>query len=205
MAAGPTVAALTADARQLGWSFGERGNSIRALFDGLVTMCQAEIAYYNAGRRRSKLWSRLLRMAAVVLGTLGLMAPLVPAGFAARNWAPWGYVLLALAGGALAANRLFTTTANHHRYVTAELELQQVLTSYQLQWSALLAGMDERPDIAELTRAFALLQAFNQALHHVTLAETQEWGDHTARELERLADHLSGKGRPEVTRLSKEA
>ncbi|MEA3043475.1 MAG: hypothetical protein QOH47_1313 [Sphingomonadales bacterium] len=146
----------------------------------IVKLFRNEIAYYHLLRNRRARVAGLSRMATFIFGTAGLLAPLLAATgnqwFV--NWDKWGYVLLASAAAALAANQLFGATSGHMRFVSAQYALEQLLQEFAVHWQAWrakFARADEAPN-AELTaEAFLLFQQLSTAAYAAIKRETDLW------------------------------
>ena len=154
----------------------------------IVALFRTEIVYYYRLRNWRARVAGLSRLVAFLFGSAGLLAPLLAA--TGNQWfvngEKWGYVLLASAAAALAANRLFGATSGHMRFVSAQYRLEQLLQEFAVQWQAWRAKVpraDEAPN-AELTaEAFRLLEQFSTAAYAAMKRETDLWSaDLTAGE-----------------------
>ena len=160
----------------LQWGPATTIDDLQKLVDALVELFQAEIAYYYNARASSRRISLRFRTAAFTLGTLGLLCPLVqpllPQGF---DWVSrLGYVFLAGAAASLAGNELFGGTRGHVRYVTTQYKLEELITQFLLDWSAIKANATvEQLDTAEPIK---IMKTFAEACHKAVSDETKAWG-----------------------------
>lgn len=166
--------------------------SLRTLFAAVDALAEAEIAYYYR-RRGTRAWiSGLARFAAWVLGSIGLLLPLLAATASPRwqEWAQYGYVFLAAAASALAANSLFAGTEGHIRFVSTQLELERLVVASRVEWYRYLAL--PRNGDEELARGFGLILDYAQNLHGAVLKETGRWGETLLDELSKLERKMNG-------------
>ena len=157
--------------------------SLNALFDAVDQLADAEVHYYYR-RRGTRAWiSGLARFAAWLLGSVGLLLPLL-AGTAApefKELGQYGYVFLAGAASCLAANALFGGTSGHVRFVSTQLELERLVTKARIDWCAFLA--QAQGDADAIQTGFAQIQSYASALHTATIAETGRWSESSVAEL----------------------
>ncbi len=172
------ISRFTAALKELDWKPESYRTSLDVVFKELSDLTQAEIEYYYSRRTSSRMLSRLVRFLAWALGSFGLLIPLIqPAlGAAAPSaFLSWGYIAFGLAGSALIADTVFAGTQAHHRYVKAQLDLEQLYTVFSLEWQALLVKLESSPTsdnaIVLIDRAVAHSKAFHGAMG----TETSEW------------------------------
>lgn len=139
--------------------------SLKELFDAVDELADAEIHYYYR-RRGTRAWiSGFARFAAWLLGSIGLLLPLL-AGTAAPEFkevGQYGYVFLAGAASCLAANSLFGGTSGHVRFVSTQLELERLVTKARIDWCAFLA--QAKADTDHIKAGFAHESAVQAARH----------------------------------------
>lgn len=188
------IADFRARTEGLRWEAEHLEDSLRTLFAAVDALAEAEIAYYHR-RRGTRAWiSGLTRLAAWVLGSIGLLLPLL-AGTASPLWQEWGqygYVFLAGAASALAANSLFAGTEGHIRFVSTQLELERLVVASRVEWYRYLALPRESPE--DVARGFSLILDYAQHLHGAVLQETGRWGETLLAELSKLERKMNGGG-----------
>lgn len=199
------IESLLQDLGKLEWGEGSRRASLQALFDASNTWALEQVRYYQRRRARRMIASGMLRGTAIVFGTAGVIVPLLTPFFG-EKLAHLGYVLLAIAGGALAANSVFGGTTGHMRSVHAQLALERLILENQAKWCMLSADWPcDTVSDEHLEAGFALIEAYATAVHETVIAETREWREITLAELERfearfeqdrekLRDRLSNRG-----------
>ena len=161
----------------LSWEPDQRAQSLQHLFVSIGELADAEIRYYYKRRTQGRLLSVVARVTAWILGSLGLLAPLVAATNPQWDWlAKWGYVLLAGSASAIAANSLFGGSRAHTRYVIAQLDLERVLTLFRIDWAHLRSTQGPVPTSEQLEQAFSLFREFSVAFHKILTDETNLWG-----------------------------
>lgn len=169
----------------------QHGSALNRTFSALNDLVHHEVQFYYHARKRQRLFSILTRGTAIVLATVGVMIPLL-AGADPKLFgpiAPYGYPLLVAAGAALAINRMFGATGGHIRYVTAQLELERIITKFRLSWLQYLSSQSN--DLAAPSRttdAFGILNSFVDQAYAVIQEETVVWGKSVS---EALHEHQS--------------
>jgi len=100
--------------------------------------------------------------------------------------APWGYVCLAGAVGFFAANSLFGGSSGHVRYVTAQLNLERLLTRFRVDWYAYSASLKADPLTDEqIEKAFAMFCQFVDDYYQIILSVAGNWGEALLAEIEK--------------------
>lgn len=188
------IQAFRAKLDGLAWDKQNALGSLSALFGAVDDLAEAEIHYYYRRRGARALISGATRIGAWLLGTIGLLLPLL-AGTAApmfRDWGQYGYVFLAAAASCLAANSLFGGTEGHIRFVSTQLELERLITASRVGWCKYLAGRQDAED--DLAEGFAIILDYANALHTSTIAETGRWGETLLAELAKFQKSIEAKG-----------
>jgi hypothetical protein len=177
----------------LQWDQAHVVNSLATLFKAVDDLAETEVAYYYRRRGTRAFISGMCRVAAWLLGSIGLLLPLL-AGTAAEaftGWGQYGYVFLAAAACCLAANTLFGGSEGHIRFVSTQLELERLITAARIDWCRYLTGPISSPE--EVAQGFALISAYAQQLHETTIAETGRWGETLLAELATYRKAIDGK------------
>ena len=172
----------------LKWEQSNVAQSLFKLFDAVDVLAEAEVRYYYR-RRGTRAWlSGVCRTLAWIFGTIGVLLPLCTAarGTAVESWGPWGYLFLALGGSFLGANALFGGTSGHVRFVSAQIELEKLITTSRIGWCRYLAHIDvEKISDEDIKRGFALVKTYAENLYSTTLSATRYWGETLMKELEK--------------------
>lgn len=157
----------------------------------LDKLALAEICYYYRRRRSCSRWSVLLRLFPWLLGSLGILIPLISAP-AKIDVAGWGYVLLALAAAFLGANSLFGATTGHIRFVSSQLALERLVVTTRVRWIGIAASVKVSPLPDErVIELINLLEAYARDLFSLTTSETQVWGSSILEELKKLEQQIA--------------
>ena len=153
--------------------------SLEKVFSALNDLVFHEVLFYYKARKKQRSFSVITRGLSILLGTIGVMVPLLAAADpdAFKSVAPYGYPLLVAAGSLLAVNRMFGATGGHIRYVTAQLELERIITKFRLKWLEWLSRDTMTPDNpATAAQAFILMNEFVDDAYQVIQEETVVWG-----------------------------
>src|SRR5215216_7334055 len=90
------------------------------------------IDWYLADKRGKRIWSRGLRLLAILLVTAGALQPLLDAAAPGPSRTAWGYVLLAMAAACIGFDRFFGLSSGWMRSMTCAQALEQL----QYDWAA---------------------------------------------------------------------
>jgi len=178
------------DLASLSWEGDAAFAALSQLFAAVDALAEAEVRYYFR-RRGTRAWvSGITRFGAWVLGSIGLLLPLL----GASPWLPfkdatqYGYAFLAAAASCLAANALFGGTSGHVRFVGTQLELERLVTKARIDWCAFLA--ERTRGLESVKRGFALIHAYAHALYATTITETGNWSAEAMAALARYESSL---------------
>ena len=149
---------------------------IAKLFANVENNAAASMAWYARRKFGEAIASRCLRTLAILLGIVGGLTPIV-VGIYPQAWiGQLGYALLALAAGAIAADRYLGISSGWIRYVTAMLAIQRALADFRLDWSGLLISVsDGAAGAAALERFLELVRQSQHEVLKVVKEETQAW------------------------------
>ncbi|HEV2294326.1 MAG TPA: SLATT domain-containing protein [Tepidisphaeraceae bacterium] len=141
---------------------------------------QAQL-WYMRNRRTKSVVGRGLRIAAILLTTIGGIVPFITTTglvdpSAKNDWSQVGYVFLGLAAGSIALDRFFGFSSGWIRYMTTALLLQRLITEFEMDWIALNAHLStdqHEPDKRELL--LRRIQVFLIRVREEVERETAEW------------------------------
>nr|WP_288256961.1 SLATT domain-containing protein [uncultured Pseudomonas sp.] len=177
----------------LSWGPDDVLTSLNSLFGAVDDLADAELRYYYR-RRRTRAWiSGLTRLGAWILGSIGLIIPLLAATDdpCFEGVSSYGYLFLAMAGSLLAANTLFGGTDGHIRFVTTQLEIERIITKARLNWCEYIAA--QKASGVDASKGFEQILAYANELHVSTIAETGRWGETLLKELAKYEQNLASK------------
>jgi hypothetical protein len=166
------------------WSDANIRESLDRLFRHTVGAAQVRIAWYDARGSRTGRRSRLIRLCAIMCGTLGTIYPLVgaalkfPVPTTVADWNPSyiGYLLLGAAAALVAGDSAFGVSSSWMRFRATQVELEGMLSNFRYQWASLLAKANGQvPDATLRNELLALQQTFANRVLDVAQAETTAW------------------------------
>ena len=132
--------------------------------------------WYLADKRGKRIWSRGLRLLAIVLVTAGGLQPLLEAAAPGPSRTAWGYVLLALAAAGIGFDRFFGLSSGWMRSMTTAQALERRLEQLQYDWAAECARSASRTvDPKQVQNRLALLRAFSDDVAALLQQETASW------------------------------
>lgn len=160
--------------RNLDWK--DPAVSIDALCQQAFELLRFEVDYYYKIRQSKKRLSLWFRIAVLVFGSLGMLAPLVEAAKLYTGAGGMGYLLLGVAGVFLAANSLFGGTSGHGRIVTTQLSLEKVIAVGSVQWNELRNRRYGATDKAAIEKEmFDFIVKMLETGYQLILDETADW------------------------------
>ena len=132
--------------------------------------------WYLADKRGKRIWSRGLRLVAILLVTAGAPQPLLDAAAPGPSRTAWGYVLLALAAACIAFDRFFGLSSGWMRSMTTAQALERRLGQLQYDWALECARSAARTvDPKQAQTRLTLLRAFADDMAALMQQETAEW------------------------------
>jgi hypothetical protein len=132
--------------------------------------------WYLADKRGKRIWSRGLRLVAILLVIAGGLQPLLDAAAPGPSRTAWGYVLLALAAACIGLDRFFGISSGWMRSMTCAQALERRLEQLQYDWAAECArGASRTIDPKQVQTRLALLRAFADEVAELMQQETAEW------------------------------
>jgi hypothetical protein len=167
--------------------------ALEKVFSALNDLIYHEVMFYYKARKKQRVFSISTRALSVLFGSIGVIIPLLAAAdpILFKSMAPYGYPLLVAAAAMLAVNRMFGATGGHIRYVTAQLELERIITKFRLKWLEWLSRdtmtVENR---ATPTQAFALLNEFVDDAYRVIQEETIVWGKSVSEAIREYENRL---------------
>jgi hypothetical protein len=132
--------------------------------------------WYLQDKRGKRIWSRGLRLLAILLVIAGALQPLLDAAAPGPSRTAWGYVLLALAAACIGFDRFFGLSSGWMRSMTTAQSLERRLEQLQYDWAAECARSASRTvDPKQVQNRLALLRAFSDDVAALLQQETAEW------------------------------
>lgn len=128
----------------------------------------------KSGARNIRVLSILLAALAAILPTIGELLPSVGINYEIK--AGWTVVLLGIAGALLLLDRFFGFTSGWMRYIVAELQLNQIIQEFELDWETERAGWDANaPTKNQVVQMLARCKAFISQVNTIVREETDVW------------------------------
>jgi hypothetical protein len=159
--------------------WGEPAERLEELYRWSEERAVEAIEWYRRDRVWKRRWARVLRFGAAALGVAGVVLPLVQLTGRLGHAVAWGYVALALAGGCLAADRVFGLSSGWMRDVSAAQALQRRLEAFQFDWASEcvreVLGPTEGTAGEAAERCLGVLRRFCEDISELVRAETSEW------------------------------
>jgi hypothetical protein len=173
---------IPTDLGQLAWrSPDEVEGSISAAYAYAEARALEAINWYLREKRPNAVGSRVLRFLAIVLATLGGLAPIIASvGWLSARYAvnlgQLGYVLLGLAAACVGLDKLFGYSSAWMRYMMSALVLQRALSEFRLDWAMMIAKLKgQSPTTDQIQLMLQRLKEFVVLVDTEVERETQTW------------------------------
>lgn len=180
-------------------------SSIQQAYAYAEMRAEQSINWYFSSKREKARWSRWLRFAAILLTTLGGLAPIVgSAGWLKPEYESvvkmLGYVLLGLAAACVGLDRFFGFSSAWMRYILTALVLEKSLSEFRMEWAMMIAKLGDQTPTPEQVQS--MLQRVKEFVAHVdgkVEEETRDWVSEfktNLADVERTAKELGAAARP---------
>ena len=137
------------------------------------------IDWYDKYKRTPRFLSRSIRAGSLLLGSIGITAPLIDnikvsenQLFSFINCPEWGYLLIALAGMSMLFDKYFGFSSSWSRYIYTEINLERKRNQFMVEWSTILEK-SETSDIYQ--HKINILKKFVQDIEDIVVKETESW------------------------------
>lgn len=178
----------------LPWASQSYKASLDVIFLELSKLAYAEIEYYYGKRVSSRRISGICRFLAWLLGSIGILVPLLKPVFGEHlpsDFLSWGYVAFGFSGVILLFDSLFSGTQAHQRYTTSQLELEKTFTVFSLEWQARTVKLSAEPTAASAIDLLERSVVFVNEIHRVLGVETSSWQEAVNKSLEELKGKIT--------------
>ena len=182
--------------------------SIQRVYAYAEQRAQQAIEWYLKSKGWKAFWSRSLRISAILLTTLGGLAPIVGSigwlKLQSFDYEPavrmLGYVFLALAAACVGLDRFFGFSSGWMRYIMTALVLQKALSEFRMEWAMTVAKLGgASPTDEQLQSMLQRLKEFIAYVDGKVEEETREWVSEfktSISDAERKAKELGEAARP---------
>jgi hypothetical protein len=201
------IPAASLEVQNLRWSTPEEmQSSIRALYQYTEAHASDSIGWYARNKRQKAFMSRSLRFWAIILTTLGGLAPLIEAlgwKLTGRNTVgQFGYLFLGLAAACIGLDRFFGFSSGWMRYIATMMSLERALSEFRLDWAMMVAKFgDKEPTPDQVQLMIQRLKDFLVSVDAQIADETQAWVSEfrtNLAEIEKSAKAQAEAARPGV-------
>ena len=179
--------------------------SIRKAYVYAEQRAQQAIQWYLRNKGWKSFWSRSMRISAILLTTLGGLAPIVGStGWLRADVEPavrmLGYVFLALAAACVGLDRFFGFSSGWMRYIMTALALETALSEFRMEWAMIVAKLGgETPTSEQVQSMLQRLKEFVAFVDGKVEEETRDWVSEfktSISDAERTAKELGAAARP---------
>jgi hypothetical protein len=150
--------------------------NLEDIYNRAEQMATDAIAQYTEKKEQKATWSRRLRAIGLTLATAGWAVPIVALATRRTGLGNFGYLLLALAAGAVAYDRFYGCSTAWRRYLTTAIALRASLAEFQIAWAKQQAAIGaHQPDGLAIQGSIDLAQSFVKNAYDLIRAEADDW------------------------------
>ena len=161
------------------WSPDQRAASLATVFNHATSVCLSAEAWYAAKRPSKRAWGRALRVAAILLGFVAAVLPVISEITSANGKAVvppgWAAVALAAAAACVAFDRFFGFSTGWMRFITAAQALERQREEFEYAWNEVLVTVGSPITDEEVAALLGLAHATVVAVQSIIETETSGW------------------------------
>jgi hypothetical protein len=173
----------TAGLPPLSWNPEECAKSLDCVRDYVERQGRELLGWYFQKKIWKRRMSTALRVASILLFTLGGLIPLVkaswpgaPTSAAGLDFGQLGYLLIALGGAAIAFDRFFGYSSGWIRYITTEMAIERSIDEFRLDWARSIASLrGVGPTAEQVDQLMQLAKTFALSVRAQVEQETKAW------------------------------
>jgi hypothetical protein len=152
---------------------------VETAYEQALRRASEAVVWYERAKDRKKRPAIALRFLAIVIGGLGTITPIVvsmlsdPLG---KRLLPSASMFAAIAVGCVALDKFFGFSSGWMRYMSAMLELQEKIESFEFAWAReRLKRASSSPTPESQIADLDMIAAFVSSISRVIRSETQAW------------------------------
>jgi hypothetical protein len=159
--------------------WGEPAERLQELYLWIENRALRTVEWYLADRRWMRRGAQALRLGTAVLGSVGVVLPLLDVAEVLHDAAGWGYLALVLAALCVGCDRFFGLTSGWMRDVATAQAVQRRLEALQFDWASEsvreILGPTEGTASEAAERCLTVLRRFSEDLSELVRSETTDW------------------------------
>ncbi len=184
------------------WSSNKAEESLQIVFDKTIIVGYQAINWYSTSKKSKKWWAQTIRVCSILLGALAAILPTIGdmIGKNGSTGIPGGFTTICLggAGTLLLFDKYFGFSSAWMRYISAELQLRQIMQEFELDWENERASWQgNTPSIDQVNQMLARCKAFTSQISTIIRDETNVWVQEFQNTIKTLDESI--KARPAVT------
>ena len=160
---------------ELSWKHGKIQSSLHVIFHHASKNAAGAIDWYEGKIGTKKAWARSLRVSTIIFVTIAGIIPILAQIFTVIAPA-WASVALAIAAALVMLDRFFGFSSAWMRYISAKLQLSQILKEFRIDWEVERASWEGRePDGDQVKVMLCKARSFITQVDEIVRKETDEW------------------------------
>jgi hypothetical protein len=158
------------------WDSDDPNKSLLGLYVHDTNFARVKVRWYLNDADKWGKRARRIRLVAIMLGTVGVVMPLIDAALAPSKVriGAWGYVVLAVAAGLFSIDRFGGYSWRWTRSTIIWVALRRELAEFQHDWNMLMSQSD-----CLVKERLARLKVFRQKVEAIISQECKDWADMT--------------------------
>jgi hypothetical protein len=164
------------------WAPDKPFESLKAIFAATLKEGESALNWYRDNIRGKRLSSRLIRLFAIFLASVGALVPLIVAAARTHDRSQdifdpqWGYFSFATAAVLLAVDKFYGFSTGWVRYLKTQLVLERALSDLRYDWIVQIAKIENQTPTLEQTQVILQkLKDYVDFVHTQVHQETEAW------------------------------
>ncbi len=185
------------------WSPDKAEESLQSIFENAITLAKKTIDWYKDSKKGKKWWAQTIRVTSIVLGATAALLPTIGDMIGNTKGTPgipggWTTICLGTAGALLLFDKYFGFSSAWMRYIIAEMQLQQIVQEFQMDWENERASWQGLPPtMSQVNEMLARCKAFTSQVGTIVREETNMWVQEFQNTIKSLDETI--KAKPAVT------
>lgn len=169
-----------AELPELDWAESARTASLSTVYGHARGQALAAERWYAEHRPPKRRLGRWLRVAALLLGAIAALLPILSEIFVAEDDTPviapgWASVALAIAAALVAIDRYLGASSAWMRYMTAQMQIARYREDFEYAWNIARSRTADPPSVAEVEVMLTLGRALVSNVNEVVANDTGSW------------------------------
>lgn len=182
---------------RLDWSNENSEKSLEIVYTKAILINRGAVEWYSKAKRSKKHWAQNIRIASIVIGAAAALLPTIGEMLQKNGKyfsSGWTTILLGVVGTLLLLDRFFGFSSAWMRYIVAELQLNQILQEFELDWENERSNWQGNiPTKDQINQMLAKVKALTSQINIIIRDETNVWVQEFQNNIKNLDESLKTK------------